>query len=203
MPYDGNGDYVPMKAAYDAWAPLAVARLIEAARTYNSYVTYKQLSEYVQQQSGISHNALISNWIGELLGRVIDYCRKNRTPHLSSLCVTAEGTVGNGYRAVIEAEKSQDTDELHDADESACHGEIDEGSESCDQLDDHAAKTRLDCYRYFGASLPPGGGEPTLTPQAKAARDWKRAQAKLAEPPKVCPIHYVTLPVTGVCDLCQ
>jgi hypothetical protein len=121
----------------------------------------------------------------------------------STMCVTAEGTVGNGYRAVIAAEKSQDTDESHDDDAPAGDEGVDEGSESFEQLDDHAARTRLDCYRYFGASLPPGGGEPTLTPQAKAARDWKRAQAKLAEPPKVCPIHYVTLPVTGVCDLCE
>ncbi|MCX2716096.1 hypothetical protein [Mycolicibacterium sp. J2] len=156
-------------------------------------MTYKELSLYVQDRTGITHKGLITNWIGELLGRVIDYCLENETPHLSSLCVTSEGTVGNGYRAVIQAERMWK--------QGATGDEAVE--ETLDELDDHAAKTRLDCYRFFGAELPPGGGEPTLTPQAKAARDWKRGQAKKEAPPKFCPHHpWLALPTSGVCDDC-
>lgn len=191
-----------MKAAYDVWEPLAVSLLIETAHVYNGYVTYKQLSQYVQRQSGITHNALISNWIGELLGRVIEYCRANNTPHLSSLCVTSEGTVGDGYRAVIEAERLDRASNNHAESASRGHA-IAEGGETYDQLDDHAANTRLECYRYFGAALPPGGGKPTLTPQAQASREWKRAKAREAAPPKLCKVHNMTLPATGICDECS
>ena len=52
------------------------------------------------------------------------------------------------------------------------------------ELDDHAARTRLECYRYFGCTSAPGGGEPTLTPgAAKVTRDSKKAQAILEEHP--------------------
>lgn len=94
-----------------------------------------------------------------------------------------DGTVGEGYRhAAFVAGESVDID--------------------LDQLDGHAAKTRFECYRYFGAELSPGGGAPTLTPRAKASRDYKKAQAKLNEPPEVCPTCFTVLPVTGICDNC-
>ncbi|MBE1552928.1 hypothetical protein GGC64_007020 [Mycobacterium sp. OAS707] len=173
-----------MNAALDAWEPYAVALLKEAAKKYNGFVTYKQLGDTVQAQSGIRHNGLLTNWIGSLLERVINHCLNEELPQLSALCVKEDGTVGEGYR--------------HAA--SAGGGEA--STLDLDQLDDHAAKTRLECYRFFGAALPPGGGEPTLTPKAKAAWDWKKAQAKLDEPPRVCPTCFVTLPVTGICDNC-
>jgi hypothetical protein len=94
-----------MKDAYNAWEPFAIALLVDTAKSYNAFVTYKQLAEFVQDATGITHKALITNWIGELLGRVIAHCADNDIPHLSSLCVTSEGTVGNGYRAVLNAER--------------------------------------------------------------------------------------------------
>lgn len=184
MPYSSDGGFVSMNDALDAWEPIAVAALTETAKTYNSVITYTELSNAVQTRSGIGHNGLLTNWIGSLLQRVIVHCRDHGIPHLSALCVTADGTVGSGYSNV-----------------PLLLGEVE--SMSLDQLDDHAAKMRLECYRHFGADLPPGGGEPTLTPKAKSARDWKRAQAKVAEPPKLCPVHFITLPATGVCDECH
>ncbi|OKH85645.1 hypothetical protein EB75_19955 [Mycobacterium sp. ST-F2] len=189
MPHDKHGAFVEMKDAYDAWEPFAIGLLRDTASHYNSFVTYKQLAEFVQDQTGITHKALITNWIGELLGRVIRHCVLNDLPQLSSLCVTAEGTVGNGYRAVLAADHQKNAGDRGP-------------TETLEQLDDHAARTRLDCYRYFGADLPPDGGEPTLTPQAKASRDYKRAQAKREAPPKLCPVHHTQLPATGVCDYC-
>jgi hypothetical protein len=184
MPYDSDGAFVSMQGALDAWEPIAIAVLTDTAKKYNGFVTYTELSNAVQIRSGIGHKGLLTNWIGSLLQRVIYHCHDNGIPHLSSLCVTADGTVGSGYSNV-----------------PLVLG--DEESMSLDQLDDHAARTRLECYRYFGAELPPGGGEPTLTPKAKSAREWKRAQTKMEAPPKLCPVHSIALPVTGVCDECN
>ncbi|BBX48044.1 hypothetical protein GCM10009641_09120 [Mycobacterium cookii] len=184
MPYDKDGSFVSMNDALDAWEPQAVSLLLDTAKKYNGFVTYKQLAEAVQQQSEIRHDGLLTNWIGSVLGRVVDHCVKEEIPPLSSLCVKEDGTVGDGYRHVLLA-----------------RGEV--VDMEYDQLDDHAAKMRLECYRHFGAYLPAGGGVPTLTPKAKAANDYKKAQAKLDEPPKLCPTCYTVLPMTGKCDNCE
>lgn len=84
------------------------------------------------------------NWIGDVLGRVITVCTRNGWPQLTSLCVTSDGTVGAGYRfALIAAEGISS----HMARENAPH--------ELDDLDEHAARTRFECYRFFGAELPP------------------------------------------------
>jgi hypothetical protein len=184
VPYDNDGGSVSMRSALDAWEPHAVALLTDTASTYNGFVTYKQLGEAVQEQSGIRHNGLLTNWIGNLLARVIDHCVTAGTPQLGALCVKEDGTVGEGYRHAVLAAGSTN-DELN-----------------LDQLDDHAAKTRLECYRHFGAELPPDGGAPTLTLRAKATRDRRNTQKKLEEPPKICPTCSLQLPAMGRCDDC-
>jgi hypothetical protein len=184
VPYDKDGGFVSMNDALDAWEPHAIALLTDTAKKYNCFVTYKQLGDTVQGRSSIRHDGLLTNWIGSLLGRVISHCVKEQVPQLSSLCLKEDGTVGEGYRHA-----------------ALVGGELD--TLGLEQLDDHAARTRLECYRYFGAELPPGGGEPALTPRAKAARDYRRAQAKLDEPPKLCPTCYTVLPLTGICDRCE
>ena len=63
-----------MRDAYDQWEPFAIALLTDTATRYTDYVTYKQLAEYVQEQTGFTHKGLITNWIGQLLARVIDHC---------------------------------------------------------------------------------------------------------------------------------
>ena len=140
MPYDNDGESVSMQSALDAWEPHAIALLTDTARTYNGLVTYTQLGEAVQEQSGIRHKGLLTNWIGSLLARVIDHCVRADTPQLSALCVKENGTVGEGYRHALLAAGSR-FDEL-----------------TRDPLDDHAAHMRRECYRHFGAGLPPNDG---------------------------------------------
>ena len=137
MPYDNDGESLSMQSALDAWEPHAIALLHDAAMTYNGVVTYTQLGEAVQEQSGIRHKGLLTNWIGSLLARVIDHCVRAGTPQLSALCVREDGTVGEGYRYALLAAGSR-VDEL-----------------TRDQLDDHTAHMRRECYRHFGAGLPP------------------------------------------------
>lgn len=190
MPHDKDGKYVEMGDAYDAWEPFAVELLLSAAERYHGFVTYTQLADYVKDKTGITHNALVQNWVGNLLGRVIELCTANGWPQLTSLCVTSDGTVGPGYKfALLAVEKNRQN--------------VD-GDPSLEHLDDHAAKERFECYRFFGAELPPDGGRPALTPKAQATREYKRALAKRAEPPKFCPEHpWIALPTSGVCDDCE
>lgn len=134
---------------------------------------------------GITHSLVISNWIGDVLNRVVKYCDANGTPHLSSLVVQEDGLVGDGYLAVI--------------------GRVNliTGRLTLDELDDHAAKERLECYRYFGAELPPDGGRPSLTHKAKPKRDDKKAEAKREAPLVMCGSCNQVLPSTGQCDYCD
>ncbi|WP_064635219.1 hypothetical protein [Mycolicibacterium vaccae] len=184
MPKDQNGRSISVAAAMEQWGPVAFQALVSTARTYNGYITYKDLTVLVQEATHITYGALVQNWVGNILGYVLDRAVREGLPPLTSLCVSAEGTVGKGYAEVLRAYGRS----------------IPDGVE---HLDDHAAVDRLECYRYYGADLPPGGGEPTLTPKAKAAREWKRARAREAEPPKFCPECFLTLPMTGRCDGCE
>ena len=140
MPYDNDGEPVSMQSALDEWEPHAIALLHDAAMTYNGVVTYTQLGEAVQEESGIRHKGLLTNWVGSLLARVIDHCVGAGTPQLGALCVKEDGTVGEGYRHALSAAGSR-ADEL-----------------TRDQLDDHAAHMRRECNRHFGAGLPPNDG---------------------------------------------
>lgn len=182
MPQDREGNQVRMASALEQWVPVAIDRLTEVAKTYNGYITYKQLTGAVQETTGITHNGGIQNWSGQLLEPIVLHCHRKALPPLTALCVHADGTVGIGYRAV-----------LREAGEPI--------PETLGELDDHAAAARLDCYRFFGAELPAGGGEPTLTPKVRAARDRKKAAEPV--PPKLCPSHYTQLPVTGICSECD
>ena len=139
MPYGKDGEPVSMQSALDAWEPHATALLKDTAMTSTGFVTYKRLGDAVQERSGIRHKGLLTNWIGGLLARVVDHCVRAGTPQLGALCVKENGTVGEGYRHALLAAGSTD-DAL-----------------TRDQLDDHAAHMRLQCYRHFGAGLPPSG----------------------------------------------
>lgn len=183
MPYDRDGNYMSQDAAIEAYLPIAFDELVRTAKVYNAVITYKELAEAVKDATGIRYDAQLY-WVGKLLGPIVWRCVEEGLPPLTALVVHAAGTVGAGYSEVLEASGLPIT-------------------EDPDALEDHAAAGRLECYRHYGAKLPPGGGEPNLTPRVKAARDAKRAKARAEAPPKLCPIHFVTLSVTGVCDMCD
>jgi hypothetical protein len=62
--------------AKDPWAVVAFEKLIDTARRYNDYVTYKQLADEVQTGTGITTKTLLPNWIGAVLGSVADRCQR-------------------------------------------------------------------------------------------------------------------------------
>ena len=133
MPYGKDGEPVSMQSALDAWEPHAIALLKDTAMTYNGFVTYKRLGDAVQERSGIRNKGLLTNWIGGLLARVVDHFVRAGVPQLGALCVRADATVGEGYRQALLAVGSAGDDVNRD------------------QLDDHAAQMRLECYRHFDA----------------------------------------------------
>jgi hypothetical protein len=169
--------------ALAAWVVEARPVLERIAKTYHATITYKDLAEGVQVESGIRTRRLLQHWIGDVLGPVAHDCQTAGEPLLSSLCVRADGTVGPGYAvAVVE----------------------NFGGEPPDDLDMHAAEERLLCYRHFGAAMPADGGRPALTKQVAAARKRAKQRASPADTSRpICPTCHLMLPVTGQCDNCS
>ncbi|MEV4721849.1 hypothetical protein AB0J94_32075 [Micromonospora noduli] len=178
-----SGERIRAQEAWDIWARHAYGVLIELAQTYHSTITYGELRDRLFAASGIRTSALLQNWIGEVLNRVIHESRRRGDPPLSALVVrTEDGMVGGGYDEVLRV-----AEELPVDDEMA--------------REEHAADSRLACYRHFGASLPPGGGVAALAPKLQAVVQRRRAQAPPPRRP-VCPTCFVQLPVSGTCDRC-
>jgi hypothetical protein len=190
-------------AARAAWAEAARPVLLAAAGRYRATVTYKQLATAVQESTGITSSQPMHQWIGEVLERVTDDCQSRSEPLLSSLCVSMQGSVGEGYADAVERAR---------------------GTRPLDS-DDHAANERLDCYRHWQAEgLPRDGGTPLRTahfktvrkasapkpaprsPAPRKASTRKSAPATEAPAPKpipLCPTCFTQVPASGVCDYCD
>jgi hypothetical protein len=177
-----TADEVGAEAARTAWADAAREVLTDTARRYQAVVTHKELGHAVQERSGIRTKQLQHYWIGDVLRRVSEDCASRGEPDLSSLCVNSSGSVGDGYRTLVAATT---------------------GEEPADP-DAHAARTRLACYRHFGADdLPGHGGNPALTPKLAATRTRARKAAHEARPVPLCPTCHLALTASGVCDNCD
>ncbi|WP_147233207.1 MULTISPECIES: hypothetical protein [Brevibacterium] len=176
--FEASGTKAKFSDALSAWVPIAYEILVQTASTYNQTLTYKDLTEAVQSRSGIRTKMLISNWSGDLLEQVARRAAAEGEPPLTSLCVHQDGTIGDGYR---QAPKSVSSDP-----------DID--------VEDLAAQHRLLCYQRYSSDLPADGGEPTLTRQV--AEVSSRARLSATKRRDVCPIHFVELPSTGICDDC-
>ena len=173
-------DALPVKfsEAMAVWIPLAYDELVATARKYHAVITYRELSDHVQERSGIRTRVLLTNWIGKLLEEVAVLAKTNGEPPLTSLCVHQDGTIGPGY---AKAPKSV----------------VDEPG---DDIEHYAAEHRLLCYRKYAEDLPGDGGRPTLT-KAEAERRARKTAKEPARRPE-CPTCFTTLPATGVCDYC-
>lgn len=165
----------------EKWAQAAVTALQEVAATYGNFITYKNLTTRVFDETGTSTRMLVSNFSSRLLNRVINICLEKDLPALSSLVVSAtDGTVGSGFDAVLRASGR-------------------EVPGTALERERIAATERLDCYRRCGADVP-ANAEPRLTPKYEARVNPPKKVA--AKPKPICAVHGIQLPATGVCDDC-
>jgi hypothetical protein len=205
IPESRDASEVGSEVARAAWAEAARPVLLAAAGRYRATVSYKQLAIAVQEATGITTTQLMHQWIGDVLGRVTDECQSRGEPLLSSLCVSAQGSVGEGYTVAVERAR---------------------GTRPTDP-DGHAAEERLSCYRHWEATgLPRDGGTPLRTahfkparrasarkptprvagtPRPAARKPSKAATVKPAEPKPIplCPTCFTQVPASGVCDYCD
>jgi len=199
-PEPRDASQVGYSVARAAWAEAARPVLLEAAGRYRATVTYKQLAAAVQESTGITSKQLMHQWIGDVLGRVTEECQSQGEPLLSALCVSAQGSVGQGYAEAVEHAR---------------------GARPNDP-DGHAAQERLSCYQHWqAAGLPQDGGTPlrtahfTLARKARASKPAPRVStprkasvrkptpAPEAKPIPLCPRCFTQVPASGVCDYCD
>jgi ribosomal protein L32 len=176
-----DADEIGDEAARAAWAVAAKEVLAETARSYHSVITTKELAAKAMSRSNVHTTRPIHYWIGDVLARVAADCAAKEEPLLSSLCVNAEGSVGKSYEGSVVAAL---------------------GSQAGDP-DDHASHERLECYRFFGADMPKGGGVRALTPRLSASRSRERRARAAEKMPPLCPSCHTAVPSTGICDYCD
>ena len=164
--------------AMAGWILLAYDELIATARKYHAVITYLELSERVQDISGVRTRTLLTNWIGKLLEEVARLSKANDEPPLTSLCVHQDGTIGPGYARAPKAT-------------------VDDPGEDIEM---YAAEHRLLCYRKYADDLPADGGVPALTRAEYQRRARKAAQEPVRRPR--CPTCFTELPASGQCDYC-
>jgi hypothetical protein len=175
-----DGTPVPFPEAKAEWARVAHDVLVKTAKRYNDYVTYSELADRVLDESGIQYRAHQRNWIGKVLAVVAERNATEGEPPLTALCVSSgDEKVGAGYAYVLKLM----------------------GQPKPKDLQPHAAESRLECYRFYGADLPPGGGVPTPTRAVAAKR--ARIEPPVEKPVVLCPVHFSQLPLSGQCDLCD
>ncbi|ROS79127.1 hypothetical protein [Cellulomonas sp. PhB143] len=180
---ESDGSAVDAATAHDRWAQDAYGVLTEIATEYGGLITYGELAELVQEDSGIRTSVQQHHWIGKVLSRVVAEAHAEGVPPLTALVVRKDtGLVGEAYAEVLATEGAPVLDDVLASER-------------------HAAGARLRCYEYFGADLPPGGGVPTLAPEfaAKVARLQRTREVPVGTP---CPNCFVIMPASGVCDTC-
>jgi hypothetical protein len=173
-----DGSAVEFRVAKEAWSIAAREILTRTAKAYHAYITYGELAEEVQQRTGIRTRSQMRNWIGSVLGKVADACHLRGEAPLTALCVHEDGTMGDGYAHVLKIA-----------------GEV-----IPEDLELHAAKAKLTCYRTFGADLPTDGGQPAFTAKVAVARSKKVKKTKAIS--ALCPRCFIQVPVSGRCDNC-
>jgi hypothetical protein len=177
--------YVTPKVAQPYWAKHAYEVLVETAGRYSAVITYSELAEEVQRRSSLHTKSPMRNWIGGLL---VDLTKVNKVrdePPLTSLVVHKDdGKVGPGYDEVLRAYGH-----------TPVHDEL--------ERETHAAASRLECYRHWGADVP-ADATPTLSTRMREVRERRpRAAAPAERRGAVCPTCFMEMPVSGVCANCE
>ncbi len=92
-----DGTEVPHAEALVQWASVAYETLKNVAHNYNQVIGYAELSQIVQSDTDLWTNMLVPNWIGQVLEIAAQKSADVEEPPLTSLCLHADGTIGDGY----------------------------------------------------------------------------------------------------------
>lgn len=184
----GSETYVSPKVAQPYWAKHAYEVLVETAGRYNAVITYSELAEEVQRRSSLHTRSAMGNWIRGLLADLAKVNHLRGEPPLASLVVhKQDGQVGDGYDEVLKAYGQKP---IHDQLER----------------ETHAAASRLECYRHWGADVP-ADAQPTLTARTREVREVRVRTPRAAAPEvrrgAVCPTCFMEMPLSGVCVNCE
>ncbi len=177
--------YVTPKVAQPYWAKHAYEVLVETAGRYNAVITYSDFAEEVQRRSSLHTRSPMHNWVGALLGDLAKVNHAREEPPLTSLVVRKDdGRVGPGYDEVLRL---------------AGRSPIDDPVER----ENHAAASRLECYRHWGADVP-ADAQPTLSSRMRQVRErTPRASVAPERRGAVCPTCFMEMPVSGPCVNCD
>lgn len=191
MPELANGKYVSQADAVRQWWPAAREVLVGTAREYGAWITYEDLSGRTQTRTGITTKQPVEEWIGRVLGAVATDAEQRGEPRLTSLCVTAERRIDEGYVGVPAGTDARTRERV-------------------------AAEDRLECYRFHGASMPEDGGQPVVlapavAPSVRRTRSstprsaGPRAAVAPARPAMrevTCPSCFMVVPAAATCRDC-
>ncbi|WP_010202154.1 hypothetical protein [Salinibacterium sp. PAMC 21357] len=149
MPETTDGRSMSNSEAFKVWGPVARQTLIEAASTFGGWITYTELADAIQNRTGVIAKQQLNYWIGGLLEEVSEDAARDGEPRLTSLCLHADESIGDGYpwsRGI--------------ADESV--------------REEIAAQDRLECYRRYASNFPAQGAVPALP--SKVAKRLERRE---------------------------
>lgn len=180
-----RGD-TPHQWKLGTWAEATVPKLEVVASRYGDYISYGELAKYFFEQTQVRTDQRLDYWIRHVLGMVLDYCDAKGLPALPALVVQKKsGMVGPGFSAWLPKIGLPAT-------------------QNPNVLEWVAAQERLNCYRRFGAVVPPDA-RPTATREYAAllSRDERSASKRSPALEATCPGCGTVLPMSGQCDTCS
>ena len=197
--HEPGGTPTSKAIALKEWALAAHDILIGVAEEYHAVIHDSELAERVQERAAIRTSHDPNTWFGAMLTPVVHLCHRAGEPPLTSLVVGSRDGLVPGYDDVLSV---AGLPPIHDP----------------DAREAHAARARLECYRWAG-SAPADGGVPfrpappvsAAAPRRTGARrapaaprtSTPRRPARSDRPVATCPRCFMALPATGLCDNCD
>lgn len=119
----------PPGRAQDVWTEEAIPKLDELSKTPWDYILYSELGAYLFEVTGVHTTNWLPRWIRHTLWNVLVHCHENGRPATPALVVRKKtGMVGPGFTAWLELKGRTPIKDLV-------------------QLEEVAARERLECYR--------------------------------------------------------
>ncbi len=195
-----DGSAVAAHEAEAVWADHALDVLRDVASRFGDQIDYAELSQQVQERSGVHTRVQVLTWIGGVLRRVMQATRASGEPSLSVLVIPKRGDASaeaawttarmQCYRRYC-ADLPQDSPVLGVERSSAGTGVT---GAAGTRAAGGAGGTRRPAPSTRRAGSRSGASTTRKSPTRPAARQ--------DAPPALCPRCFLALPATGVCDNC-